>query len=272
MAQTHTPALEVDYGIRSRAHWSLNPTGHVLLFVHGFNGHATGTWIDFPGQMMIHPKVAGCDMVFYGYRSGHRADTSARTLLEFMEALVDPSGRLANSSLLNRGFAERKNGQKEIKRLTIVAHSLGACVSRRALILHALNNRKTWPVPVQMILFAPAHKGAKLLPLVIESLLSIPYGGLGAAGLRFLVPVFKDLVEGCDFLRDLHTETLEAIEKRHTHLRAEAVYAAGHDLVVEDCTFARDPSAKDIRGTTHTSVCKPNLVVSRPALELLKFV
>jgi hypothetical protein len=122
------------------------------------------------------------------------------------------------------------------------------------------------------MLLAPAHKGAKLLPLVLESALEIKFGGIAVAGLKQLVPVFKDLEEGCPYLADLERRTEQALARNNPHLRARMVLSAEHDIVVNDLTFAQDPIAKEMKGQTHTSVCKPNLLYTKPVLKLMEIL
>lgn len=268
MPQSHTLPIPVSLGVDSQACWAFKPTGHIILFVHGFNGHATRTWMDFPGLIGAEPRFHGCDLVFFGYKSRARADDCAGALIEFIDALIDPGLKIVNSSLSEAAYPPRDKATFAWKRLTIVAHSLGANIARRALIFDTFNRTRKWTLPTDLVLFAPAHKGAKLLELVLETALGIDFGGIGGSILQNVVPAFEDLQKGSNFLRDLENDTKAGVDRGDIHLRASIVLAADPDRVVTNTTFARDPLAKKMYHTSHISVCKPRRGYRRPVLEL----
>jgi len=140
-----------------------------------------------------------------------------------------------------------------------VAHSLGAVVARKAL-LDAFKNTRSWLPTVHLVLFAPAHSGAGLLALATASL-----SGVDAllATLQFVsaLSVLRDLEENGKFLEMLSDQTKAAIAKPGGDvLRARAIAIPPRDLVVNPIDFiTEDAGPEVIDGTTHMTVCKPNI-------------
>lgn len=63
--QNHTVEIPVGRNKQSRAYWSLDSTGKILLFIHGFGGKATKTWRSFPGLLLNDNVFSGYDLFFY---------------------------------------------------------------------------------------------------------------------------------------------------------------------------------------------------------------
>src|SRR5438105_9623963 len=141
------------FGRNSQAWWSAEPTTSLIIFVHGFGGSAVGTWRDFPGS--LRSQLRGSDLVFYGYDGEHaRAGISAGLLKKHMNVFLDHPDKVFNESMLM--MVQRDAFQYET--ITVVAHSLGAIVSRLALV-EAFNEKQPWVNAIRLILFAPAHRG-----------------------------------------------------------------------------------------------------------------
>jgi alpha-beta hydrolase superfamily lysophospholipase len=95
----------------------------------------------------------------------------------------------------------------------MVAHSLGAIVSRRAL-LNASRENAFWTDKVGVILFAPAHMGAHILGLVMEALMGIPIvGGIVSAIWRLRFQSLRDVEPECVTLRQLQEHTRDALAR-----------------------------------------------------------
>lgn len=244
-------------GPKSKAFWSVQPGGAVLIFVHGFGGGATSTWLEFPFLLQREPAAAPFDLIFYGYDGLQtRATNSARDLERFLDRLVTSPAALANQGLiadLQRplGFA--------YQRVVVVAHSLGAVVSRQAL-LDAYLNQRPWAPRVSLILFAPAHLGSNLLKLAGDFLtgLSLPLAGASTALLKAKLRVLQDLEPNSAMLEKLLADTQTELGRGNAaSLIARLVVHADEDDVVEPIRFAQDPPHELIHGKGHTEMCKP---------------
>lgn len=268
--QFHTLPCKLDAGVGSRAYWSLRPTGHVIVFIHGYNGNAVGTWLDFPWHLEISPGCRGADLIFFGYDGvGTELAESAVGLYHFLKSLLATPPRLINDSLLP--YPERADDFK-FARLTLIAHSAGAVVSRLAL-LERWKNKEVWLPRTELVLFAPAHKGARVSELIQSAFGPLgPFGAVAAKFLEFRQPVLRGLKPGSEVLKDLSDETEKALaDKADYHVACKVVWAAG-DRVVLNQTFGRDATPAVHENVSHMSICKPSLVYSRPAREVLEIV
>jgi pimeloyl-ACP methyl ester carboxylesterase len=140
------------WGRSSKAFFATEPVGSAILFVHGFGGKATDTWLEFPRLLPLEAESAGYDLLFYGYDGKKaRAAFSAAGLLEFLDALNDTPSRDVINPSLTPGIPKRPKAFR-YKRLVICAHSLGAVVSRLAL-LDAGNQtpRRRWLSRVRLL-------------------------------------------------------------------------------------------------------------------------
>lgn len=246
----HTPPIFIRHGKNSSAFLTLDNPTSLVIFVHGFNGKATGTWNEFPDLIRTNNDFANSDVIFYGYDSlKGQANNNA---IKFYRALCS----VCESNPNNLGYKRDSIAEDfNYQRILIVAHSLGAIIVRRAL-LNAKNENKPWLVNCRMVLFAPAHKGAKIQNLVAESLPTI---GKILAGLGFLfIPVLDDLQPNSQTIQNLITDS-QAYLKQNTGqftIAHEVVWANG-EIVVHNQQFCNDPVATLIDGESHTSICKP---------------
>ena len=136
--------------------FAVQPNRKALLFIHGFNGDAVKTWSDFHELLPERPKFTCHDIVFYGY-DGLRAEMNASAAIfrAFLDKLL-----MATKSFLadNLPPSAQRADDFGYDELVIVAHSLGAVISRRAL-LDATRNKSEWVARTKLVLYAPAHKG-----------------------------------------------------------------------------------------------------------------
>src|SRR5687768_3161138 len=71
------------------ARWSVYEPRTAVVFVHGFGGAATGTWLEFHHLLSDMPGAANADLLFYEYRSRQqRIEYNAAQFASFLEALV----------------------------------------------------------------------------------------------------------------------------------------------------------------------------------------
>jgi pimeloyl-ACP methyl ester carboxylesterase len=271
--QTHFSGCNLPWGRKSRAHWAVTPTKRAIVFVHGFGGDAIGTWQQFPRLLALQDGCCGHDLIFFGY-DGLRtyAQNSAVQFREFLRAIGERAASVTNPLL---DPAARRPEDFAYEQITVVAHSLGAVVTRRALLdahlLAEAGGGFDWLKRTQMILFAPAHMGANVLGLATSVMITFQLHLLGAfAKHRF--PVLADLEEESRTLTILRSETLEAMKKPGSeYLRAKRVILADKDKVVWPHRFANDPPPETLPGT-HTSICKPSDEFVEPVQRILEVV
>lgn len=252
-------------GEGSRAYWADRPDRNALVFVHGFRGKAVKTWRTFPRLLLQVPSLDGWDLIFFGYESAKRqAAKSAEEFLHFLRKLATSPGSLMNLTGEARRDRPESGSTPFYERIYVVAHSLGAAVARHALVQAQID--EAWMPCVQLVLYAPAHAGAKSVDALVDAV----GDGLGA---RFFIrlklhnmPVIDDLTKKTSFLKQLHDRTQERLAlSGHNYLVAKAIVDAEYEKVVDQVKFIdEDPDGEMIRGTTHTSVCKPKLSKLQP--------
>jgi hypothetical protein len=122
---------------------------------------------------------------------------------------------------------------------------LGAIVVRRALILAKTEN-KEWIKNCKMILFVPAHRGARIQKLVTESLPSI---GKILTGLGFItIPILDDLKPNSVTLNNLLHDSLHLLK----------IIWANKEIIVHNEQFCKDPIPVLVEDKCHTTICKPD--------------
>jgi pimeloyl-ACP methyl ester carboxylesterase len=229
--QTHHLPTRIPFGEQSEVLWALAPTRKAILFVHGFGGSATTTWVQFPSLLQRERSCHGHDLIFYGYDGLQtRARPSADLLIRLLDELFSNPTELLAKSLPSAARPK----QFKYKEIVIVAHSLGAVVSRIALV-DAYSKRRNWASKIKLVFFAPAHGGANIL-----SLASLAMGVLRLAPVealaRFRFQVLHDLEENCQTLTELANQTRATIRRGARNLIARRVIYAGQDKVVNPIT------------------------------------
>ncbi|MBX3252720.1 MAG: hypothetical protein KF862_01165 [Chitinophagaceae bacterium] len=254
---SHTPPIFIRHGKNSSAFLTLDNPTNLVIFVHGFNGKATGTWDEFPNLIRNNNDFTNSDIIFYGYDSlKGQANNNA---VKFYRTLIS----VCESNPNNLGFKrDGLTANFSYQRILIVAHSLGAVIVRRAL-LNAKSENKPWLQNCRMILFAPAHRGARIQNLVAESL---PTVGKILAGLGFLtIPVLDDLRPNSQTIQNLITDSQGHLNQNAGQFTiAHEVVWANNEIVVHNDQFCNDPVATLIDNKSHTSVCKPKATFLDP--------
>jgi hypothetical protein len=251
-----------------------------IVFVHGWGGNAGDTWETFPQAVCMLPEAGNADIFFLDYPSVRsQVPFCSAQLRRFLVDLVrNPSTSIVNGSLPRNALKRAHSARYE--RICIVAHSMGAAISRRALMdldqrtADGLTDKEL--AAFRLLFFAPAHSGSSI-PLLIGSGLGINFlPGAKAVGalLRLWLQSLRDLEEGSPFLTELlqSCQRLRA-ERTHSgrsivHLRA-TVYHAHNDRVVSQNNFDQDPPFHPVMNQTHRSICKPNKTYHSP-LEALR--
>jgi pimeloyl-ACP methyl ester carboxylesterase len=210
---------------------------------------------------------AGHDLFFYGY-DGLRSElnSSAAIFRVFLERLLEQTdGFLAR----NLPAAAQRSAGFAYDDILIVAHSLGAVIARRALVDAA---RRPWASRVKLILFAPAHRGARVAQLALEAASPMAFLRFFGTLVRFQSPLIDSLQKDSLTLNGLIKDTERAIAAGHKHLIAAKVVLAEYERIVENETFCDDPPPVAIPRTTHMSVCKPRPEFRDPLTHLEEFL
>jgi len=223
------------------------------VFVHGFGGHATGTWLRMHEIAVENPALNRCDIVFYGYDSmRHRAPIHA---VHFRDFMAEFTGAM-------RGVDEYADSPR-YDRIVVAAHSLGAPVVREA-ILTAFRARTPWVMATRLICFAPAHRGAAIQKLVATA------SGQGLRSILYSlslshVPVLQDLDPECAFIKELHHDYAVSMPTPAAPpLLAAKVIFGDVDTIVEPYRFHIDEAFDAWPGHDHTSVCKASDTFRQP--------
>ena len=268
--QTHLLPKLLKGGIsatgEARVMFSMKPNRKAIVFIHGFNGNAIKTWADFHELLPNSPKSEGRDIYFYGY-DGLRSEliASAAIFGNFLNQLFNNITPILKDNLSQPAQRSSSFAYDEI---IIVAHSLGAVISRRAL-LDAPKRGFDWGNKTKLVLYAPAHMGARVVALAIETSSSIPILKYFCSLVRFSSPLVEQLQPGSAVLQALKTDTLSAIvNKNNKHLVAKKVIIAEYEKIVSNDTFAGDPPPVAIPGVNHIGVCKPTKSFNSPLLHL----
>jgi len=239
----------------------------VLIFVHGFNGQALATWSSFPSLLTKQSKFSDWDFVFFGYDGLHtEAVTSAVDLGQLLDMISSSPSQLYGASTASPHAARRH--PQAYKRIVLVAHSLGAVVARRAM-LDGYNRPRPapWAKATELFTFAPAHNGAKLMSLLLETL------GPAACVVPFvqllgMFIVLRDLKERSGMLNTLHGDLKRTYDSgTANNLRAVGTVWVRNDRIVTNGVLYPDPAPPPeavLGGRTHSSVCKPDSSFNDP--------
>jgi pimeloyl-ACP methyl ester carboxylesterase len=244
-----------------------------ILFVHGFGGDAGRTWENFPQVAVMSSGASRADLFFLYYPSlTPQVPFCAAQFRRFLiDVMRDPVSQIINPSLPTSALKRTK--EMRYRRIFIVAHSMGAVISRRAIIdLDGAADGFTDAElrKFKLLFFAPAHAGSSI-PRLIASGFKLDFPGAELIGSLASVwfQSLRDLEVGSPFLVKLLNDCRELREARTirrapiSHLRA-LVYHAQNDRVVSQNDFDQDPPFNPIMNKNHRSICKPNESYSEP--------
>lgn len=247
-------SLGPDYDKKgTSAIWARNPNGKAVVFIHGYGGDALTTWTQFNKHLPESPGFEQYDLIFYGHDGLYTTTTASATLFcEFLNQLFTQPLTIINPSLSLP--ARRKEFQ--YSKIILAAHSLGAVISRWSL-LFARDMHYAWMNKTTLVLYAPAHMGARVVRLAQESRLGI-LSSVVSSIMRFSSPLIDELAPDSPQLQALHHKTLAAINTGDSpYLIAKKVVFAAKERIVINLPFLQDPTPITFAGTTHHSVCKP---------------
>ena len=245
------------WGKNTFVNWSLQSQNKAIIFIHGFNGSSTETFGDFNLDFRYRPEYAGYDVYFFGYNSLFaQIANSALDFLEFLRALHDDINSVINESKAN----VIRPGH--YSKMILIAHSLGAVVARQGLN-DGYDNNENWLDKCELILFAPAHIGART---EIDSFINFP-GPLKALGplARYFVVTLNQLLAPGIIINPMTEKCKEliAVKGIKTFTIAKKVLWAERERVVINRKFLNDPNALRIPGN-HEKICKPSKNFERP--------
>jgi pimeloyl-ACP methyl ester carboxylesterase len=267
---THFPERDFGDESKSRIILSRNPSGSAAVFVHGYGGNAIATWTKFDSLLPSESPCSGHDLVFYGY-DGLRSEAvaSGSLFLEFLEGLFSNGAELINRllpTLVQRSEDFRYN------KIIVVAHSLGAVVSRWALVA-AHETGRPWANNLKLVLFAPAHRGANVVKIALQAATGFQLMQVLSAVARFRSPLIDELAPDSDVLNELQERVDNLVGPSGDHcLLARAVFIAEREHVVKNLPFSRDPFPIAIADTDHFSVCKPQRAADDRVRKLCQFL
>ena len=246
----HYSSVKLPTGDKTVAFCSLLTPKDLIVFIHGFHGDALDSWKDFPEMIVTHPKFKNADVVFWGYDSlkGQAGNIKIK-FFKALDFLSDPSSIAS--------YPDRKMAAGfSYDRIIIVAHSLGAVVTRLAL-LHANGMNAPWRNKCKLLFFAPAHWGSPIPENFKECFLG--FSVLLEAFAVTKYPIIKDLTQGSLVLNYIQSETDKLLTAgNNDYVKAKVVWAE-KDIVVTNIPYLQDDPADEIINTTHTSVCKPTI-------------
>ena len=268
---THLPERPLNWGSYGKLRAVLAKASHrrAVLFVHGYGGDALGTWSRFHEMLPEEAQCAHHDLFFYEYDGLYaNMDASAASFRRLLDLLFENPAAVINLSLPD---AVRRPKDFAYDQIVLVAHSLGAAIVRKAL-LSAWREKADWWGKTKLVLFAPAHKGARIARLaeqVIGGFRFLPF----VAGIwKFKSPLVEELMPGSPYLTQLEEETLAALAAgARPTLVADRVFYAQHERIVEGLRFAEDPDPVALEGN-HFSICKPMEHFQDPVLEVAKLL
>jgi hypothetical protein len=250
----HWEEKRLEFGINSYVFWAKKPEGKALVFIHGFNGGPYTTFKQFDVLLRNYKEFAGCDIFFYGYSaSKSQIAALAKGFVKMLLVLEKECVELYNKSF-KRVVLNPRNSNFKYDNIVIVAHSLGAILTRIALIeINKSDSELT--KKFDMILYAPAHFGAHLS----ETYAILPLGILNLlASFKLGVKNSNDLRPSSKLIAKLLNDT-KAIQsgKNYQFTIAKAVFWAEVEKVVIQQDYLLDKPAIVIEKTNHQTVCKP---------------
>jgi hypothetical protein len=230
---------------------------NLIVFIHGFSGTAEGTWMDIASELRSDSLFRSTDFLFIGYDSTRsRVLISARLVGDILQSFVLSPWEQAN--LLFHYMTPRL--LFENCKVIVICHSLGAALMRRIAIDFSRSQIDKL-ANIELVLFAPAHKGASIQQL-LEDIVTRGLGGGLLAWARNITNLRKqaliDLRPNSEYISALERDTESEIAKRGALkvLVAKATCFGVFENVVEVADFAADPIFKTLDGENHTTLVK----------------
>lgn len=269
------------------------PPESAMVFVHGFGGNPSATWVGFERLVdELDEQRASwscCDLFFYGYHSHNQITPLAEELLQFLGGVAARNERLvlqmqfglpsSGESLYGSPLTfSLVRGVEPYKGLFLVGHSAGAVIIREAIrlklreITAGVKDLSAWiarsmhpgdsQYADQLIaraflrFFAPAHLGVMAAGL-LGAAMSLPRIEKVINAYLRCNPLYQNLRPASPCLVDLRKET-EVLYDRHKiqALKAHSLFGEKEDVVYVG-SYCHDDQLPIQKGHSHTSICKP---------------
>jgi pimeloyl-ACP methyl ester carboxylesterase len=249
-----------------------------VVFVHGFNGSARGTWTDFV-SLVDNPSISSAwwelaDLFFFHYQWDsvfQQLTNNTLRIHKFIEQIFP------TPNIIGRAHAYRSE-KFEYEELFLVAHSEGGLLMRKVLLEAAQRDKRldkfirtskgsAVPEPssggmlkAKLRLFAPAL-GGDMQSGFLGVVTSLPFisNALSSSAAK------KGMNQGSPAVTEARRQTDRYAEHfLYECFRAHILWAA-HDSIINSEKYAEDLHCRNLpTGSTHTSICKPNLSYSLP--------
>ena len=267
MAKHESASCKTSSGLTCRVYASLNPTvDAAAIFVHGFRGDQERTWRHFQTMIDEHQEFDSFDAYFVGYSStDEQIGSSAYKLTALISELVPqpPAEMFVKRARFSNRQVSIRDSTPRYRRLTLVGHSQGGAVIRKAVLEAAKEAVRSGTAADDLLCGADI---ALFAPALFGMFLSGWKGFAASTSLWKLVgpilsgsPSFKELQPGSQFLSRLESETSQLAADNPSKvaaLSARIVWASGDKIVQGFQRYSCDPPYKRLDGD-HTSICKP---------------
>ncbi len=240
------------WGKDSYVNWTKNSERKAIVFIHGFSGSSMTTFGDFNLEFRLRKEYIGYDVFFYGYDSLFKQIApSALSFLNFLRAIHNNIDLVIKNSGI-------KIQREQYCKIVIVAHSLGAVITRMALN-EGFKTEGQWLGKCELILFAPAHKGAREEILGFLDMPGLPKF-LGPLS-KYFVVTLKQLMDASKLIKPMEDKVRKLIEQqvRSFTIPKRIIWAEKERVVINDF-FLEDPEPIEVEGKRHEDVCKPDQV------------
>jgi pimeloyl-ACP methyl ester carboxylesterase len=236
---------------KSHARWADHPNGDLIIFVPGFIGNATSTWLEFP-SFLSRSGIRNADILFFGHNGGRSQLTAIVGLLTTsIEKLWGQPKKYST-------FPKLRSEQFRYRRLFLCGHSMG-CVAIRDAVVAGAEQQKVWANHIAMVMFAPAHKGISASLMMLEKFAKarLVIGQWPLVAFNYAYPAVAELRPDSPYLKTLELRTDKAAKISQIVLPRLIIFGE-MDKVVGQGRFSIDPYPPVIFvDKDHTTVCKP---------------
>lgn len=234
----------------------------LVVFVHGFGGHAVKTWQDFQRSGSLRGEWwADADMLFVGYRS--MTEDIGGVASRIQKRLPDFYPYPNRGVLTAIDSKAREDIETRYEELIIMGHSLGGLIARRTLVDCADRWLKEGAIPearpilleAKLRLFSPASAGVRLSGW--KALAAAAFWHVADALLR-RSPAYTDMQPGSETLASTRRRTELIVKEQNLSALQASILWANPDTVVLPERYDSDLLEDWVDGRGHILVCKPD--------------
>ncbi|MGO7287063.1 hypothetical protein ACCT25_32715, partial [Rhizobium ruizarguesonis] len=143
----------------------------------------------------------------------------------------------------------------QYEKIILVGHSLGGVMVRDVAVNAGLAGRM-WSNHIRLVLFAPAHTGARILKLAGLGFGFVPAIGAAKALAIALSPVLDDLDQNSQYLAGLVARAIQ-LGKCSASTAVFVAHASNDDVVYHNQFSGDDPVSTPYGRVGHVGCCKP---------------